>query len=300
MTSIKPWTAEKAISLQEAKKLIENQFPELMPLQLELLGNGWDNTAYLANNSWVFRFPRKQDASVLMQTEIKLLPQIQNRLPILIPNPIFVGKPNEDYPWPFAGYEQLQGTPASSANLSFEERVALAKPLALFLKALHSVSHDEAVSLGATYDDIARLDVTRISNKTESNLKEIQELGLARRSLQGVGGGISAASGKKVLCHGDFYAKHILLNPQKQFCAVIDWGDIHVGYPAIDLQVVYSFLPPQAHEIFFENYGPVDQTTRELMRLRALFSLSTLLLYAHHQADTDLFEESRQVLMNFF
>src|SRR3989338_9917979 len=108
MTSAKPWTAERAISLEQARKLIEIQFPELIPLQLELLGNGWDNTAYLANNSWVFRFPRKQDASVLMQTEIKLLPQIQNRLPILIPNPIFVGKPNEDYPWPFAGYEQLQ------------------------------------------------------------------------------------------------------------------------------------------------------------------------------------------------
>src|SRR4051812_43320540 len=53
------WTAEHVVSAELARDLIERQLPELTPVRLHPFGVGWDNTSYLANETWVFRFPRR-------------------------------------------------------------------------------------------------------------------------------------------------------------------------------------------------------------------------------------------------
>src|SRR4051794_29331785 len=55
-----PWTAENAITDDLARTLIEAQFPQLAPVSIRLLGAGWDNSALLINEEFVFRFPRRQ------------------------------------------------------------------------------------------------------------------------------------------------------------------------------------------------------------------------------------------------
>jgi len=62
---------------------------------------------------------------------------------------------------------------------------------------------------------------------------------------------------------------------------VIDWGDLCRSDPAIDLQLLWSFLPPAARPAFLDAYGPVSD--EQLLRARVLaFSLcAALALYAH-------------------
>ena len=67
------------------------------------LGAGWDNTAYLVNDTWVFRFPRRSIAVELLRNEAALLPALAPRLPLPIPQPCYLGEPDGRYPWCFAG-----------------------------------------------------------------------------------------------------------------------------------------------------------------------------------------------------
>jgi aminoglycoside phosphotransferase (APT) family kinase protein len=89
-----PWTPEKAVGPELARALIALQFPELAPVLLVSMGAGWDNTAYLVNGTWVFRFPRRWVAANLIRMEAAILPAIAQRLPLSVPVPCFLGQPD--------------------------------------------------------------------------------------------------------------------------------------------------------------------------------------------------------------
>ena len=122
----RPWTAEIEVSSKLAAALIDAQFAQLAPAGVELLGIGWDNTAFLVNGEYVFRFPRRQIAVALLETETRLLPFVAPRLPLAAPLPEFVGEPEQRYPRPFAGYRKLAGRTACSAALTVDHRELLA------------------------------------------------------------------------------------------------------------------------------------------------------------------------------
>lgn len=54
------WSAERTISCQQAIELLFEQFPQLDPVRVEEYGHGWDNTAFLVNGEYMFRFPRRE------------------------------------------------------------------------------------------------------------------------------------------------------------------------------------------------------------------------------------------------
>src|SRR5438046_497684 len=49
-----PWQPERDVSPELAAQLINEQFPQLVPARLELLGIGWDNIAFVVNDEYVF------------------------------------------------------------------------------------------------------------------------------------------------------------------------------------------------------------------------------------------------------
>ena len=62
---------------------------------------------------------------------------------------------------------------------------------------------------------------------------------------------------------------------------VIDWGDVCRSDPAIDLHLLWSFLPPESRPAFLEAYGPVDEAQLLRARVLALSICAALALYAH-------------------
>ena len=71
----RPWSAVRTITDDTARSLIETQFPALAPVWIDLLGIGWDNTAYRVNGEWVFRFPRREVAVNLNIGQLMMLLQ---------------------------------------------------------------------------------------------------------------------------------------------------------------------------------------------------------------------------------
>src|SRR5262249_38306121 len=122
-------------------------------------------------------FPRRPIAVPLIETEIQFLPWLTSRVPVPIPNPCFAGAPSAEYPRRFAGYPVIPGTTLTGLNLLDALRKAMAKPLAEFLAALHSVPADEARCRGVPEDTLHRLDFARRKAKTIQRLDALLQAG---------------------------------------------------------------------------------------------------------------------------
>jgi aminoglycoside phosphotransferase (APT) family kinase protein len=82
-----PWCPEHVVDADLAREMVEARFPQLMPARVEPLGAGWDSTAYLVNEVWVFRFPRRSVAVSCLEQETRLLPSVAPRVPLPVPVP---------------------------------------------------------------------------------------------------------------------------------------------------------------------------------------------------------------------
>jgi aminoglycoside phosphotransferase (APT) family kinase protein len=272
----RPWTADAEISPERARGLIESQFPILAPAPIETLGVGWDNIAFQLNGRWVFRFPRRQVAASLIEREARILPLLAPHLPVPIPVPAFVGAPEDDYPYPFAGYEMIAGETACAVAWSDRERADNAVPLARFLAALHTIPVDEATRAWVPGDEIGRTNLPKRAAVATERLRAIPPPVQKRLDINAIRDLMSRLaetpplSGPTCWVHGDFYARHALADADRRLCGVIDWGDIHLGDPALDLSIAFSFLPPAARGAFRTAYGAIDAAAWDRARFRAL------------------------------
>ena len=91
------------------------------------------------------------------------------------------------------------------------------------------------------------------------------------------------------LIHGDLYFPHLLLEGG-QLSGVIDWGDVHIGDPAMDLAIAFQYFPASARPQFFESYGSSSDDMLLRARLWATYSSVTLIWYGHHNNKQDLIE----------
>ncbi|MCA9655313.1 MAG: phosphotransferase [Myxococcales bacterium] len=291
-----PWTAERVVSPAEALALVAAAHPSLSASRIEALGEGWDNTAYLVDDTWVFRFPRRQIAVELIEIESRVLPAIAGRLPLPIPVPELLGEPSESFPWPFSGYRRLHGRTADRAALDPTRKAALAEPLAEFLAALHAV---DGRATGAPVDTLARTNTERVVPVVRSGLEAAVAAGLIddlrpyEPLLAQVHGPLPP---RAVLVHADLYVRHVLVDDASRACGVIDWGDVHLGHPGLDLALAFSLLPPSARSRFARAYGPIDDESWALGRQRGLLYGAVLCAYGLDIGDSALVAEGQQAL----
>jgi aminoglycoside phosphotransferase (APT) family kinase protein len=294
------WRAERVVTPEEVRELLADQFPQLHINNVELLGSGWDNTAYLVNSELVFRFPRRQIAVKLLELETNILPKLQGILPLDIPNPMWVGKPSKNFEWPFYGYEFLSGDVACSANLSREERIQAAKPLAEFLRVLHSVDTSQGINSILERGERGKLNSQKLQKRiaeyytivTDDILDEYKPMmAKAVDACQQIDEGED-----QKLVHGDYYSRHILIGPDRRVSGIIDWGDVMIADPAEDLSVAFSFLPMEAHATFRESYGPIAEDTWLLARMRGAFYGIALVAYAFDMKEPEILQEGLNTL----
>ena len=98
-----------------------------------------------------------------------------------------------------------------------------------------------------------------------------------------------------MLCHGDLNVRHLLVDDAGVPAAVIDWGDVCVGDPSIDLSLYWSLLDSAGRAAFRGTYGAATLTDDRLLRARvlALFMNAALAQYADDIGDAELLSETR-------
>jgi aminoglycoside phosphotransferase (APT) family kinase protein len=268
------WDADVELSEELARRLIREQFAEVAADHLDLVGEGWDNVAYLVDGEWLFRFPRREIARTLLEHETRILPLLGPHVTLPIPNPELVGR-TDDFPYPFAGYRYLAGTPACHLEWTDEQRSANARGVGCFLKSLHSVVVGDDASVWAPRDELRRSDLALRHSRNLGFIEEHADLleGFDSEHLRAKSLQLSQAlpyTGKECWVHGDLYPCHLLSDDQHQICGVIDWGDVHLGDPALDLSVAFTFLPKGSRAELIRAYGGTDEDTLLRAQLRAM------------------------------
>jgi len=301
----KQWDADIVLTETTVRTLLSTQFPELGSVEVQSLDAGWDNSVFLVNGNYVFRFPRRKVAVELIETENRLLPWLASQLPLLIPNPCFTGIPTREYPFPFSGYLKINGVVPHKIKPNDKQRAQASLRLAEFLRVLHSLPIHTAVDLGIpTSDYIGRMDIEKRIPMFRAKVEEACEKGLIEKP-QALLSELSDLAGLKwnrqenrVVVHGDLNFRNFLVDRDGTVTGVIDWGDTHIGHPAIDLSLVYSYLPAFTRPDFFKRYGEVHPETLLFARFRALYVNIVMLLYAHDIGDTEQLIEAQRALLN--
>ncbi len=224
--------------------------------------------------------------------EAQALPQIAPQLPLPIPVPRWIGQPTPDYNWPFSGYEFLSGRPVPSLRLTPEQRRKAAVPLAEFLATLHAV---DASSIDVPGDNIGRADLEKRIPQLLTRLVLMREKGLVADTShwEEIANEIPLDLPRPPnrLVHGDLSADHVLVDDSGLPRGVIDWGDVHVGHPGLDLSIVFSLLPPEGRKPFWDAYGKVDEPTEAMARFRALHGAALRVVYGDDIGNADLVRE---------
>jgi aminoglycoside phosphotransferase (APT) family kinase protein len=294
------WDAEVKVDEALVVQLLASRFPEFAGRPCRRIGEGWDCSAWLVDDEWVFRIPRRQLGADCLANEIRVLPSVADRLPSPVSTSVFVGQPTDGYPWVFAACRLILGESACDADLTDQQTVLLAGQLGSFLRALHAFGADEAATLGAMPDTYARLESSRRCSKAREAMTQAAESGLLSTTdeLCRVIEEIEDRQPRPrthCLVHGDLCSRHVMTEPGR-LTGVIDWGDIHVGDPAVDLAVGWSMFAADARSEFCAAYGPMDRNTRDLAVMRAIGHSLSCLLYAGDVNDRQLRLESQKAL----
>lgn len=278
------WDPEVVVDEALARRLIEEQFPELAGARVRLLAAGWDNTVFAVDDRWAFRFPRRAMAIPGVEREMEHLPRLARMLPVPIPEPRFLGTPTAEYGWPFFGAPLLGGE-EPTVGIDDVARARLAPSLGRFLRALH-----DAKPVGdLPHDPMGRVDMARRVPFAADRLDQLAGSGLAdhRAAAEKLlrAGSALPPSARAAIVHGDLHFRHVLVDAARAdpLAGIIDWGDLCRGDPAMDLHLAWSLLPPGARPAFWAAYGPIDPDQEVRARVVGLFLGAVLALYGDRE-----------------
>jgi aminoglycoside phosphotransferase (APT) family kinase protein len=245
----------------------------------------------VVNEAYVFGFPRREAVIDGIRRELELLPRLAGLLPLRIPVPVFVGGETDEFPWPFYGSELLAGVEPGDAQLDDDARTEIGIELAGFLRRLHGL--DLAAEL--PLDPNRRADMQFRVPMTREAIAELDRLGVWR-SPPGVAALLEEAERlplpeSSAVAHGDLHFRHVLVD-RAHASGVLDWIDLCRADPAIDLQLYWSFLPPEGRPAFAEAYGPIGEAQLLRARVLALFLSAVLARYGHAEGHDRIAREA--------
>jgi aminoglycoside phosphotransferase (APT) family kinase protein len=277
------WEPETTIDEWKVREIVKSQLPNFVIKSIEKIGEGFDFFVFLINEELVFKFPRRAEGMICLEIEQQVMPLLNEHL-FSIPEIQYVGKESTLYKWPFIVYLYKSGTTIAEASLTEEKRWKLAETSAYFLKKLHNVPLSKDINKLIPED---RHDKLNISSRKLSFIHNVNEL-KKRKLFDNIEPVLNWVNNlppiekreSSVIVHGDFSMQNLLVNQGGNLSAVIDWGDIHLGDPAVDLIIVHYCLCPRAQSIFQEVYGEIDKRTWELARFRAMYTVTINILYA--------------------
>lgn len=294
------WDPTKVIQKDTVIQILNEQFHNISIESIEQIGEGFDNTVFILNKEILLRFPRREVAVTILKTEKKLLPFLKDYISFQTTIPFLFGRPSEKFTWPFLGYNFIKGKPPICLNR--EERINMIEPLANMLKQLHSIPLSTFSHLNLPGDGLKRLDIKYRKPQFIKYVEEAIKLNLIpaelkiKRYIENLQEVIPETP--LVLVHGDLHVKNIIVNNEYLLEGIIDWGDAHIGHRELDLSIVFSIIPSDKRECFYEIYGQISDESKLLAQFKSIYTTVILLLFSKEHHDDDLVRFCQENLTN--
>ena len=261
MTVKKMHADEVATDADLIRRLLAAQFPQWAGLPIEPVASaGTDNALYRLGDDLAVRMPRIHWAAGQVEKEARWLPEFAPRLPLAIPAPLAVGEPGEGYPWRWGVYRWLNGETVHPDRL--DDPIDLARELARFVNALHAIDASGGPGPGDHNSGRGRPLIDRDAS-THTALDSLRdEIDIeAATALWDAAHAAPIWDRPPVWVHGDLQAGN-LLAADGRLSAVIDFGCLGVGDPAVDLLPAWNLLSGAARDAFRAELNVDDPTWR--------------------------------------
>jgi aminoglycoside phosphotransferase (APT) family kinase protein len=237
------------------QRLLTGHFPDLVDLPIALVhSTGTVNAIFRIGDSLCARLPRLEEGAESLKREWTWLPRIAPFVPLKIPKPVALGKPTVEYPYPSAVYDWVEGVPYE-ANLVGDERQA-ALDLTHFILELRKVDIKGAPRGG-------RLPLNELDQVTRESIEacrgEIDTVGAAEAWAQALTAPVW--DGVPVWIHADLLKSNLLVQDGR-LCAVIDFGSVGIGDPAMDVVPAWSVFSKDGRKTFRHAMDVDDATWR--------------------------------------
>ncbi|MCA9800460.1 MAG: aminoglycoside phosphotransferase family protein [Cyanobacteria bacterium HKST-UBA02] len=241
------------VDVHLARSLVYRQFRPWGHLDIEPVPFcGWDNQTFRLGEEMLIRLPSAERYASQVDKEQYWLPRLAPHLPLPVPEPLAVGKPDCGYPWQWSIYRWIPGEIAAFERI--DSMGEFAGGLRDFLLALHKIDATDGPAAGpqnfyrggdlSIYDEETRKAVKSLEGRIDSAaVLWIWELALASRWER-----------PPVWVHGDISPGNLLVEGGK-LSAVIDFGSCGVGDPACDLAIAWTFFRGESREMFKSIFG---------------------------------------------
>lgn len=269
------------------RALVGRAMPGAVDLPVRRLdSSGSSNALFRLGKNLLVRLPRQPGGSATISKEARWLPILRPSLPVQVPEVVGVFEPDCNYPERWSVVRWIDGehpevvTPQTPPD---PRRQKLASDLAEVVHALRLAEvPDEALSdpdlRWYRGEPLATMDAV-----TRHNIKRCRALGDFALDLDAaerlwdeamtLPGTMDRPAPRWY--HGDLAAEN-LLTLNWRLSAILDFGSLSIGDPAVDLAVAWEVLDPPARDIFRREIG-VDEAT--WLRGRAWALSITLMIW---------------------
>ncbi|MFE0178432.1 phosphotransferase [Streptomyces sp. NPDC059002] len=261
------------ITADLVRDLLQDQHPDLAELPLREVAGGWGNQMWRLGDELAVRIQRMDTEPDNQLKERRWLPLLAPRLPLPVPVPVRSGAPSERFPKMWTVMKWVPGLPLDHGSITRGEHAA--DTLAAFLRALHVAAPADAPA-----------DTGRGAHPKDStdffdqffDAVDADAIGSDAADVRAVWDDAVAApawEGPPVWVHGDLHPANVVV-VDGTLAGVVDFGDMFVGDPALDLAAAWVLLPQGEAARFFAAYGEVDEAT--VRRARGHAALKSLFL----------------------
>ena len=258
------------VPIELVRHLVASQHGDLADLELMEVGKGWDNVMYRLGDTLAVRLPTRAVAEPLIRSEQRWMAELGPHLPLPIPTPIRVGKPDHLYPWHWSIIEWFEGSAALYEP--FEDPLLAASLLGEFVAALALPAPNNApinpyrgVALeersAQTLEQLATFDGS-VPEQVGLDVHEIETCWIDHLRTP-------AWVGEDRWVHGDLHPLNLIVR-NGSLSAVIDFGDLTSGDPATDLFTAWTTFEGDSRQRFLDTACGGDEDMRRRGRAWAL------------------------------
>lgn len=256
------------------RELLRDQHPDLADLPIRQVEGGWGNQMWRLGDELAVRIQHMANGPDQQLKERRWLPLLAPRLPLPIPVPVRSGAPSERSPKIWTVMTWVPGQPLDHGSITRGEHAA--DTLAAFLRALHVAAPSDGPVDTAGHGAHPRDSIDGFDYFFHS--VDADAIGSDAADVRAVWlDAVGAASweGPPVWVHGDLHPANVIV-ADGTLAGVVDFGEMFVGDPAVDLAAAWVLLPEGMAARFFAVYGDASEAT--VRRARGLAALKSLFL----------------------